>query len=237
MKATPILFSAPMVRAILDGRKTQTRRIVREGIAEHINAMGEGVDGEAATSETVIFKYGKWADDRSKVHGPEWCVFSEEYQEEGCIPIGQCPYGKVGDLLWVRETFGTDLDGEFFYRATDTEGCGDDLDDPWKKSIHMPRKASRITLEIAAIRIERLQDISEADAGAEGMDTVRYYTHPTEGVVRDTGGYVARSNFRSLWESIKGKGAWDANPWVWVIEFKPHLCNVDDFIAKRGGAI
>ena len=180
MKERPILFSAPMVRAILSGAKTQTRRIVK-------NAHMMSVDGEL-------------------------------------VPIAAfCPYGQPGGRLWVRETFACVCTQEMRYveyKADRSLADFDGYDNPaggrWRPSIHMPRWASRITLEITDVRVERLQDISEADAVAEGarptlapLDTVRLGAAGT-----------AKEGFRQIWESINGPGSWDANPWVWAIEFK-----------------
>ena len=180
MKERPILFSAPMVRAILDGRKTQTRRIVKQ---KHLPFL-ENITGN--------FLDGKW-DQR---------------------PF---PYGKPGDRLWVRETFCYHDDlAMYLYKADDVTCC------KWKPSIHMPRNASRILLEITGVRVERLQDISEEDAIAEGCikfpfeddHAYTFYDDDKTGHATHTGAY------RKLWESLNGPGSWDLNPWVWVVEFK-----------------
>lgn len=228
MKERPILFSAPMVRAILDGRKTQTRRIVKSPISpittrvrSYLNRVGAIVYG---------------------------CVFgkSEEIFEMSGM---RCPYGNPGDRLWARETWGNvahhiddngDLrkwnpdrpakkvnelkfgvgyySGHIIYRADgEFEWCNDygEQSSCWHPSIHMPRSASRITLEITNIRVERLQDISEEDAKAEGCDNSQSDAAISVGWFEKP----ARA-FRRLWESINGTESWDANPWVWVIEFK-----------------
>ncbi len=188
MKERPILFSAPMVRAILAGTKTQTRRVVKD---RHIGQI-----------------------DTSKLPGPAgWSR-----------PM---PYGQPGDRLWVRETWAcfdshVRPKSRIAYRSDTPDGEMVRVDAPWKPSIHMPRWASRITLEVTGVRVERLQDISEADALAEGVEQVlkgrfRIYGRETDG--RDTD-RSARTSYCSLWESINGPGSWDANPWVWVIEFK-----------------
>ena len=141
----------------------------------------------------------------------------------------ECPYGQPGDRLWVRETFQrfTD-DGEILYKA-DPAGFeamnelkrDECLEARWRPSIHMPRWASRILLEITAVRVERLQDISEADARAEGV---------TDGGCLNCGepepcacaqpAPDARDSFCRLWQSINGPGSWADNPWVWIVEFK-----------------
>ena len=181
MREMPILFYAPMVRALLAGTKTQTRRIIKP---QHLAFFNQ--DAAAMLSD--------WNE----------------------RPL---PYGQPGDRLWVRETFAR-IDGqtrpwiETDYKATYTHGdrLGDTLGikKRWTPSIHMPRHASRITLEVTGVRVERLQDISEADAIAEG---VRNSLHLP-------GGRFARENFAHLWWTINGDGSWESNPWVWVIEFK-----------------
>jgi len=216
MKERPILFSAPMVRAILDGSKTQTRRVVKpqppatvRDFCTFHNPKGEGL--------------AHFAFDPVERELQDW--------------FAVCPYGQPGDRLWVRETFSpiypqdpTYNGGrpiEYDYSATYKHGdrLGDSLGikKVWKPSIHMPRAASRITLEITGVRVERLQDISEADVIAEGIRR-----RPLGFRVELSGApkhesrsfYTAISAFRFLWESINGPGSWDANPWVWVIDFK-----------------
>ena len=221
MKERPILFSGPMVRAILAGNKTQTRRVVKPQPPECAEALRD-IPGTPRW-------YAAYAHADTE--------FSTEYR-----PLGsdqqhnwRCPYGQPGDRLWVRETFALEHCAEYgqqpphsdgrpikygidhdeprwiqpHYKATDMtpELAYDDTDQPccrWKPSIHMPRWASRITLEVKDIRVERLQDISEADAIAEGRSLT----------VGDERGY-----FPETWEAINGAGSWAANPWVWVIEF------------------
>lgn len=227
MKEHPILFSAPMVRAILDGTKTQTRRVVKPQ-PSFFGSMG---------NPNTPFKT----------------------LDAGLHCQIRCPYGQPGDRLWVREAhwwFKDEHDPVTGYyppklTADDVEyrADGDDRRKVWRPSIHMPRWASRITLEITGVRVERLQDISEADAKAEGCERLcedepgyvyreepdwkichqcggtRLYTSfgPNLGACLDTdclecNTYLKR--YRQLWESINGPGSWDANPWVWVVEFK-----------------
>lgn len=177
MKERPILFSGDMVRAILYGQKTQTRPVIADKILDRFESVDPDDYGEGMPSYET---------------------------EDGQLILlsDLCPYGQVGDRLWVRETFTwDDISGKFLYKADNHYDLP--YQSKWKPSIHMPRKASRITLEITDIRIERLQDISEEDAIAEGMNPE-----------------LPRAKFRSLWESINGKGSWNLNPWVWVIEFK-----------------
>ena len=191
MKERPILFSAPMVRALLAGTKTQTRRVIKP---QHLAFFNQ--DAAAMLSD--------WNE----------------------RPL---PYGQTGDRLWVREAWGLHAYGD------DTDwlkgGCtAMDLDDHviayradwgplqdgchWRPSIHMPRHASRITLEVTGVRVERLRDISAADALAEGIPN-------TSGEIwRDADTLTVINDYKDLWESINGPGSWDANPWVWVIEFR-----------------
>ncbi|MEQ2025370.1 hypothetical protein ABLB84_06175 [Xenorhabdus szentirmaii] len=147
----------------------------------------------------------------------------------------QCPQGNIGDHLWVRETFqfGLCTKSTLAYRATHKP---EDLEDgwwepiKWHPSIHMPRWASRITLEITNVRVERLQDISEQDAISEGMRFTDYgknrYNQQRNGwswkrtTHHDECLSTARFAFGNLWESFYGEYSWDANPWVWVIDFR-----------------
>jgi hypothetical protein len=196
MTERPILFSAPMVRAILDGKKTQTRRAVKpQPTAKNF----------CPTTGTLIRPQHRMTPDLLI----EW----------------ESPFGQPGDRLWVRETFSEfdTLNGMVcWYKA--------ESDDPdywhnvtWRPSIHMPRRLSRITLEITGIRVERLQEISEADAIAEGL-----YQETMPGTAAALWRYAPGSDwyshpvqcYRALWEYINGPGSWDVNPWVWVIEFK-----------------
>lgn len=124
-----------------------------------------------------------------------------------------CPHGHAGDRLWVRETWQyAGGNTGIWYAATDLKA--DDGNSPvshWKASIHMPRKSSRITLEITGVRVERLNEISEDDAKAEGAPWAAMWA-PQEG--------SHKAGFAQLWESINGAGSWEANPWVWVVDFK-----------------
>lgn len=211
MKARPILFSGPMVRALLDGSKTQTRRVVKpQPVSEGILSFGEA---------------WKW------IKSPKTWFSGVTRQQLVSRPglLQHCPYGKPGDLLWVRESITTRdkaEDGLRFdvpqYRAdfTDSYGlCFTTDDGPryvedlrWTPSIHMPRWASRLTLRITDVRVERLQDISEADVIAEGASG-----HP-DGMSHA---------YRSLWTLINGPGSWEANPWVWAVSFDVIRENVD----------
>jgi hypothetical protein len=181
MKERPIIFSAPMVKAILPGRKTMTRRIVKK------NASG-----------------------RVELGGKNWHVDDPN-------AVAACPYGKVGDRLWVREVWRefTNSQGAVVaieYRADESN---DDFF-KWKSPLFMPRWASRITLELTEVRIERLQDITAGDCVKEGV-----YPHDVGDDFHAA--ITAIAAFRNLWDSLypdKPAKRWESNPWVWVLEFK-----------------
>lgn len=215
MGEKPILFSAPMVRALLSGTKTQTRRVVKPG------RLGPGgLPSHQPTPDwnAAFYGPGMWSD------GADFAAY--------------CPYGQPGDRLWVRENGwerpvrtpkmmreGADTWAPYAYDADAPFGAGPANDAyrelGWKRrpSIHMPRWASRITLEITGVRVERLQAISEADAMAEGIETEgdewRDYLMPHTQCC-----LTPRASYRTLWESINGAGSWDENPWVWCVSFK-----------------
>ena len=212
MKERPILMSAPMVRAILAGIKTQTRRVVKP-------------QPPADTFQVTPYHHPD--------NHPRFFAWKDGFGGAEMHPAWEpipCPYGQPGDRLWVRETFGhferndNFTPGcEVFYRADG--GCLEI--EPWRPSIHMPRWASRITLEITGVRVERLQDISEADAMAEGIERAedffgrpcwRAYDEPEGSDVVFPDDPIG--SYASLWMSINGPGSWDANPWVWVLEFR-----------------
>jgi hypothetical protein len=190
MKEKPILFSGPMVRAILDGRKTQTRRVVKWPMMSDSDGSKRRVliESDAPLLQEIL--KGPFRNPLTR--------FS--------------PYGAPGDRLWVRETFAM---GEgVIYKAEWDETCpGISLKGHWKPSIFMPRTLCRITLEVVSVRVERLQDITEGDAVAEGCAD----SQMVEGVPMWTSAVEA---YAELWDKINGAGAWDANPWVWVVEFK-----------------
>jgi hypothetical protein len=201
----PIGFSGPMVRAILDGRKTQTRRIIKHR-ENRWECSDDGVTGKA------------W---------PFWPCYVFGEPEPIAMP---CPYGKPGDRLWVRETFNSDWCDQVIFKADggSAKDAGYTKEPKWKRSIHMPRWASRITLEITAVRVERLGDISEADAIAEGIESRPISWLPTASEYRyygwiykhDQWSLSPMNSYESLWESINGPESWAANPWVWVIQFQ-----------------
>lgn len=191
IKERPIIFSSPMVRAILDGRKTQTRRVIKEKLMR-----GEGAH------------------------------------------VNNCPYGKPGDRLWVRETWQGPLfydeipedwnsdkykTPEYCYYKASGDSCDftdsdDNFVERWSPSIHMPRWASRILLEVTNVRVERLHDISEEDAKAEGSYVCDYFGRRLLDQSSNQGCY--KWGYRSIWESLNGSGSWHLNPFVWVVEFR-----------------
>jgi len=187
-----ILFSAPMVRAILDGRKTQTRRVVSPRPDRPFFCFPTPYTALFATEDEAVCEDG---DER------------------------RLPYGCAGDRLWVRETWDYFGGDECMYQQDPTAVIfrayerADDVQRRWRPSIFMPRWASRITLEIAEVRVQRLQELSEDDARAEGVDC----HHHAAG----SDGPTYRASFQLLWDSINGKRAsWDDNPWVWSLTFR-----------------
>lgn len=231
MKERPILFSAPMVRAILDGTKTQTRRALKTQPVEC--TMNPPRFARRKVGDIFLcpdfFEPSTWVfvecTGRGSFHNMGSITFADKH----------CPYGKPGDRLWVRETHAPQADcwGAFQRRMDDDKtgpdpiihyaaDNGDAFVDKWRPSIHMPRWASRILLEIVSVRVERLQEISEADAVAEGM--TRQLRNAlgcaAEESVETFNARQARSTFGVLWDAINGPGSWAANPWVWVVEFK-----------------
>ncbi|WP_430434768.1 hypothetical protein [Methyloversatilis sp.] len=185
MAERPMLMSAPMVRALLAGTKTQTRRAVKP-------------QPRILAGELLCWKDDALTDDQMAV---------------------RCPYGQPGDRLWVREAFMHEP-ADYCWEASVSIPCRpastvyradfheSQPGEGWKPSIHMPRSLSRILLEITAVRVERLQDISHDDACAEGIESQK------------GGAAACIERYRDLWKSINGPDSWDANPWVWVVEFK-----------------
>lgn len=198
-KERPILFSTEMVRAIQEGRKTQTRRTVKL----------------KSIKNPVCLQF------HSNMF-PRY-VFEDTELNHGYII--DCPYGKPGDILWVREKFRKLVNcqtGEesFDFYAEMPDDFHEKYPHSWKPSIHMPKDAARIWLEITNVRVERLMDINRYDAIAEGIskdpvNSARYVNY-----VEGSSTYNERTSFYSLWESINGKESLDSNPWVWVVEFK-----------------
>lgn len=200
MKERPIIFSGESVRAILEGQKTQTRRVIKPQPSQSYFQF-------LPVKQVWVFSYDYGIDLGEKLYLP-------------------CPYGNTGDYLWVRETFLptlNPLNGErgFIYKAdaVDISDWADEDDNAarWKSSMFMPRAASRLTLEITNVRVERLKEISSDDAEKEGA----YYFPPYPFVgIRD--GSAMRGAFARKWDSINGKRgfSWESNPFVWVIEFR-----------------
>jgi putative SOS response-associated peptidase YedK len=218
MKERPILFNSQMVRALLDGSKTQTRRVVKSW-------NPKGIDNLPVPADVA-------------------------YLRDFTCYRSTCPYGQPGDRLWVRETWGVvsnvwDEDGNlvdwvpdrpataivempfgqgyysghaiyaadgYYEWAGDDDGGGEPRS-AWHPSIHMPRAASRILLEIVSVRVERLHDIGTEEIEAEGVVT-------SDASIMEYGCRARVMDFTRLWEGINGAGSWDANPWVWVVEFK-----------------
>lgn len=214
IKERPILFSGAMVRALLDGSKTQTRREVK---------MPPSWD---------CFVCADWS-------GGWWPYRSDDGEsptyDNNEIPLN-CPYGQPGDRLWVRETWAPHPDFPTcvrrpVYRA-DPE-CKYDVE-RWRPSIHMPRWASRILIEVVSVRVERLSDCSQMDAIAEGAVSIRsqawdrehfpawryLFDEAVAAGAKPPIGPTPVQAYQALWDSINGTGSWDTDPWVWVVEFK-----------------
>lgn len=264
MKERPIIFSAPMVREILEGRKTMTRRVVK------FPEWKEKEDSFTCKSATVYKNFdvsghnwftwdlngvGGWNSKEETIEKSKMCSYIAAIQQD----FVSCPYGQPGDRLWVKEKWRVgawDVDTgniavdyaaspelaktpwiyadkmfeRLWIQSTDDamkanlpmDECGEYHWEPgkgpchWRSSMFMPRWASRITLEITAVRVERLHDISTSDVFAEGMEM-----RPEDDDGSTWGAFgAAHQRFKELWESINGPDSWDVNPWVWVIEFK-----------------
>lgn len=239
VKERPILFSGPMVKAILAGNKTQTRRALKASWLDKLEVYKIGFHAACPPGFVAV---------------------------RGRFPLGEfgdkflrCPYGQVGDRLWVKETWRKLFCADEFpcldcqqcrqavaFRADETHpenftsAAGYRKEELWRPSIFMPRWASRIQLEITEIRVERLNDISEADAKAEGSECCLWlvrdgYEHdvnlsstainPVHPSHCKPDGISYRNGYASIWESINGKNSWNLNPWVWVITFKTSPTN------------
>lgn len=205
-KFIPILFSTPMVQAVLDGRKTQTRRVIKKqpDLKRH-RQIKRAVILDGKSRETWIYDDGV------------------SLRQDSV----KCPYGQPGDVLWVRETFVSynvpvkhpKVDEiEYEYKADETP-----VKFRWKPGIHMPKAACRIFLKVKSVRVERLQDISETDAIDEGIERepgLPFVVRWKDYLNTDEELEFPESSFSTLWKSINGSESWDANPWVWVIEFE-----------------
>lgn len=243
MKERPILFNTEMVKAILEGRKTQTRRVLSNQPDKNCDEAFLGLDGIWCFSKPTLSKRISYSGDDIK-----------------------CPFGMVGDRLWVREAFMPDPsadsdhwnDEDSLHTYYSWDGCGSKVSELpkalktnkhvfykaeanhpelslWTPNYRMPRWASRILLEITGVRVERLSNISRSDAVDEGIETFKIdcgrdglktaykdYTSHNNAITRNN----PIDSFRTLWESVNGADSWDKNPWVWVIDFK---------VAKLGG--
>jgi len=210
MKERPIIFCGSMVRAILDGRKTMTRRVCKRA------CDNVGPDIAWAVCPAQESGWIAWFG----VPGLNVAEFTKKAYDRG-FP---CPYGVSGDRLWVRETFEPQGDGKVIYRADPDNNAADTvrhLAAIWKPSIFMPRWASRITLEVTAVRVERVQDISSSDAEAEGILST-FDSAAGHGDFRLGKETSHQAHFRVLWDSINAKRGfgWSVNPWVWVVQFQ-----------------
>ena len=268
MKSRPILFSGAMIRALLAGTKTQTRRAVKPAGGKQREWLT--VKGITASPKLEI------APLTAERNGVDAYGAQIEHPKGGPLGWVRCPYGKPGDLLWVRETFADLLavspatdepmkigpgeqlireptfwlddagdkrwnyDGQVIAYAanSDVEFCDGDgfmgdmadrSDMPrWKPSIHMPRWASRLTLRITDVRVQRLQEISEADAIAEGAPD---YEEGVDAPPPDEGmAWSYKASFMRLWESINGLDSWAENSWVWCVSFEVIKANVDEVL-------
>jgi hypothetical protein len=249
VKERPILFSGAMVRALLAGTKTQTRRLVKPQPTPATWAQaGANLGGDVRAARPVVhplFGIGLRRD------GTEFAGIG--FPE----PNIRCPYGEAGERLWVRETHAVVPYSAYHHASSEIphrvspdgvwwavyrEGWTRCAPDPWKPSIHMPRWAARIVLELTDVRVQRLHDISEDDAKAEGVapnwmsddlsggigrgwneaaDGWHNYAYPPHYAGEDYEPlFTARESYGSLWDAINGAGAWSANPWVWALTFR-----------------
>ncbi len=196
MKEHPILFSTPMVKGLLNDTKTMTRRVTG------LDKINKNPDDYYFQS-LVLHSTGRYTFAPMVNFSPA---------NEDIIEV-KCRYGKPGDLLWVRETWTEVMiqDEEGYFNVYKADG--NDWAAPWTPSIHMPKAAARIWLRVTDIRIERLRDITEEDAKAEGAEYQLW-----RGVIEDTQSY--RNGFTSIWLNINGDASWNKNPWVWVVSFE-----------------
>jgi uncharacterized protein YhfF len=225
MKLIPILFSNEMVNAIQDNRKSQTRREVKP----------------QPDIDMPIKKVPMYSE--LEEHWNKYCITDINGEDH----LIKCPYGQPGDILWVRESwmnrsprqFHLDA-GSYIYKAG-WDGC---TDAGWKPSIHMPFEAARIFLRVKEIKVERLQDISEEDAKAEGIEVSHdygdgnfaYKNYDGDSSVQDW--EQATISFQTIWHSINGAESWNANPFVWVIKFERVAASeISDLIAAKKAAL
>jgi hypothetical protein len=228
MSVKPILFSAPMIRALLDGRKTQTRRVLKP------QPLPDGYyEGEVHCTNV-----------------PAGARFAATAVGGGAITTDFIEYPhRVGDVLWMREAWGRYFEDSPYpayradYTARDALVIGSGLLNGWRSPIHMPRKFSRLTLVVTDVRVQRVQEISEEDVLAEGVDPIdsvlKSFRAEVSGGGRTISSQERRTRvpaFRTLWDSINGPGAWAANPWVAAYTFTVHQQNVDAFLQEREAA-
>lgn len=206
MSERPILFSGAMVRAILDGKKTQTRRVV--------NVPGVGFVGAGGEDGADWNDPGCWGFEDG--HGT-WHYLAHDTVRTPFQQAIPSPYGRAGDRLWVREKFtaawtGPNEGSGVLYAADHAASELLPPDVRWRPSIHMPRQLSRLTLEVIEVRVERLRSISEGDAQREGIAPI---------LSARINGTAFTTAYARLWDEINGKRAtWASNPWVWVVSFK-----------------
>ena len=216
MSERPILFSGPMVRAILEGRKTQTRRVIKPQPPQGWQLSEIYAQRSEHLKPHLIFR----------ANHPTGCAGNGFSPAPGKIIPARYA---VSDRLWVRETWATDFKENILYRATDESPSPmgpygakiivDGVPSIWRPSIFMPREYSRITLAITRIRVERLQQITETDAVAEGIEPAVFDSSHINQHLQ--GGSLVIDRFARLWDSINGKKVpWESDPYVWVLEFK-----------------
>ncbi len=212
-KEIPILFSTSMVEAILDNRKGMTRRVVKGGFDAH------------------PYQHVKMLSNERKDIGLQAFFFNEG--DKDCWGV-KCPYGQVGDILYVRETWQhtrhalhLSLDDEnsgYIYKASENGRDWEENDEEWrwKPGIHLPKGGSRIWLEVTSVCVERLKGITPGDAAAEGVQFDYSEGQQFKNYLNDQFEYGdSRDSFRSLWDKINGKKyPWESNPWLWVVQFK-----------------
>lgn len=248
MAERPILFSAPMVRALLAGTKTQTRRAVKASLLDHIEWCGGGPEGEPATADAIYLSYGDTTDDAGKSRGRQWRLMSAEYPEEGSFHLGQL-FGAIGDQLWVRETWCEAhpiqfLNGRVGHRLLSAGIPGPppvdylvayradgELPPIWHATGHpyrslKPRDLSEGKVEggwmpsiFMPRRASRI-NLTITDFRAERLQDISKADCIAEGMSGLEDVHAGwHQPYANLWESINGKGSWDKNPWVWVIGF------------------
>lgn len=245
MTVKPIIFSAPMVRAIIESRKTQTRRL-QKGVPEapSINNFVHELPRHA-TPYLDSYCGARKSAENPRGMSEWWCWWTRDDRPCEQFKVKYVP----GDFLWVRETWAplgalkhndpatTALIERGFYRAD--KSVHDDEIDRWTPAIHMPRVASRLTLEVGSVKVERLQEISDADALTEGVSKIKDHCYIIKGFGYDTAGLChSRPTipFAILWQHLNGEESWEANPYVVAVTFKAHQCNVDDFLKQREAA-